>query len=390
MSKPHDAFVDSDDSTSPTGRADPWVVLETLLQELTSTTSVTQAVKATVESARAAVAADVAFWYSKQTGKASVLAGECPFDTDQCAHFARKLLEKLPEEQEVLAWTNLKPDGAAPVAALLARSPRSTGSLIALRFTPREEFDSGDIKAARLALKILMTQRAQSQAGTKQLLLGLLHSLTAVIDAKDPYTAGHSERVARISSLIGEKMGLAQSTLGDLYLAGLLHDIGKIGIPDAVLMKPGKLTPEEYEEVKQHPVIGDRIVASIKPFDRLRSAVRSHHERHDGKGYPDGLAGNAIPVLARVISMADAVDAMMSPRRYRPALSPLSIDAVIERETGKQFCPHVVAAFLAIREKVYPPIYQKGIGESASHAIENIVGSLTETTQVLVPPTEPK
>ncbi|MCI0701339.1 MAG: HD-GYP domain-containing protein [Planctomycetia bacterium] len=386
MTNSQDALLNTSDFIPTTNRADPWAVLETLLHALTSITSVTQAVKATVESARAAVAADVAFWYSKQTGKASVLAGEGSYDIDRCAAFARKLLEKLSEEQEVLAWTNLKPSDSAPVAALLARAPRSSGSLVALRFSPREEFDGGDIKAVRLALKILLTQRAQSQAGTKQLLLGLLHSLTAVIDAKDPYTAGHSERVARISSLIGEKMGLSQSIVGDLYLAGLLHDIGKIGIPDAVLMKPGKLTTEEFDEVRQHPVIGDRIVASIKPFDRLRSAVRSHHERHDGTGYPDKLAGEAIPILARVISMADAVDAMMSPRRYRPALSPLAIDAVIERETGQQFAPDAAAAFLAVREKVYPPIYQKGIGDSAYHAIENIVESLTETGQIALPP----
>src|SRR5262249_15619777 len=156
-----------------------------------------------------------------------------------------------------------------PAAAVLVRAPRSTGSLVALRFTAGQEFDSSDIKAARLALKILHTQRAQSQAGTKQLLLGLLQSLTAVIDAKDPYTAGHSERVARISVVIGQQMKLSQSVVGDLYLAGYLHDIGKIAVPDVVLMKPDRLNNEEYEEVKQHPVVGERIVASIQPFDRL-------------------------------------------------------------------------------------------------------------------------
>ena len=146
------------------------------------------------------------------------------------------------------------------------------------------------------------------------------------------------------------------------------------------MWKPGKLTPQEYDEIKQHPVIGERIVASIEPFRRLCPAVRHHHERYDGKGYPDGLSGEAIPMLARVLGVADALDAMMSPRRYRPARSPIEIDAVVTHETGKQFDPVVVAAFMAVRTQIYPPIYQKGIGESAYHAIETMVDNQTETS----------
>jgi HD-GYP domain-containing protein (c-di-GMP phosphodiesterase class II) len=113
--------------------------------------------------------------------------------------------------------------------------------------------------------------------------------------------------------------------------------------------------------------------------------VRNHHEHFDGSGYPDGLAGEAIPQLARVLCVADALDAMMSPRRYRPARSPIEIDAVMKSESGKQFDPVVVAAFMAVRHQIYPPIYQKGIGESAYHAIQSMVENQTETTAALPP-----
>jgi len=251
-------------------------------------------------------------------------------------------------------------------------------------------FDDGDVKVARFTLKMLITQRTQAQTGIKHLLVGLLQSLTTIIDAKDPYTAGHSERVARIATLIAKQMGLSADQVGDVFLAGLLHDVGKIGIRDEVLQKPGKLTREEYEEVQQHPLIGDRIVASIKPFERLRAGVRHHHEWYDGGGYPERLAKEQIPLVARILCVADACDAMMAARRYRPARTPVEIDAVFTKEAGRQFDPLVVRAFMAIRHEIYPPIYQKGVGESAFHAIENIVDKMADASAMQIPPVEKK
>jgi HD-GYP domain-containing protein (c-di-GMP phosphodiesterase class II) len=357
------------------------VVLEGLLDTLTDTTSSSQALRATVETTRQAVGADLAFWHSKGGLKATALSGTGPMSVEQCTQFARKLLSAIPSGRDVFRWGNPeRPTADTPAAALVARTARSGGGVVALKFTPGDRFDSGDEEVARTALRMLIGFRAHAQTATKELLNGLIHSLTAVLDAKDPYTAGHSERVARIAALLGKQLGLSVPMTGDLFLAGLIHDIGKIGIRDEVLWKPGKLTVAEFEEVEQHPVIGERIVASIEPFRRLCPAVRNHHERYDGKGYPDGLAGEAIPVLARVLGVADALDAMMSPRRYRPARSPVEIDAVMIQETGKQFDPVVVAAFMAVRTQIYPPIYQKGIGESAYHAIETMVENQTETS----------
>jgi HD-GYP domain-containing protein (c-di-GMP phosphodiesterase class II) len=367
-------------------RRDPWTALEGLLKSLTDTTNTIRSIQATVEAAAEALSVDTAFWYSKASNRVSAIAGTKPMDAAWCVQFGQMLVSRTPQTEDVILWKNPPPNAEnEPISALLCRTDLSPGCIIVVTFDPNRTFDESDTKVARFTLKMLLSQRMQAMAGTKNLLVGLLHSLTTIIDAKDPFTAGHSERVARIANLIARQMRLSEGQIGDVYLAGLLHDVGKIGLRDEVLQKPSKLTREEYEEVQLHPVISERIVASIKPFDRLRGAVRHHHERWDGTGYPDRLAREAIPLLARVIAVADACDAMMSPRRYRPGQSPIDIDIVFNQETGKQFDPAVVKAFMAIRHEVYPPIYQKGIGESAYHAIDNIVEDLTGTTTSKLP-----
>ena len=344
-------------------------MLESLLQSLTVSGGLTDAIRLSVESARESAEADAAFWYSTQSGRAGALTPDCPLSETDCAALARRLLAASDPAAEVVPWAG----PGVPAAALLARSQQTPGCIVCVRLDGGRPFTPADGRLAHLALRMLVSQRAQAAANSRHLLVGLLHSLTAVIDAKDPYTAGHSERVARIAVLVGEAAGLSEAARGDLYLAGLLHDVGKIGTPDAVLLKPGKLTPDEYETIKQHPLIGERIVASIKPFDRLRPAVRHHHERWDGAGYPDQLAGEGVPLYARILGVADAVDAMMSPRRYRPGLAPPVIDRILAEERGRQFDPELVRAFAAVKGQVYPPIYQQGIGDSAHHAVGNML-----------------
>jgi HD-GYP domain-containing protein (c-di-GMP phosphodiesterase class II) len=193
--------------------------------------------------------------------------------------------------------------------------------------------------------------------------------LTAAIDAKDPHTRGHSERVARIAVRLGKQMGLPPVVLSDLYLAGLLHDIGKIGIRDSVLRKPGRLTGEEFEHIKQHPVIGDRLVSNIRPLEHLRPGVRHHHERWDGGGYPDGQAGERIPLQARILAVADSCDAMMAARPHRPGLPPERIDSVLVEGAGSQWDPDIVAQFMTCRHELYS-VCQRGLGDSVFAAVE--------------------
>ena len=180
-----------------------------------------------------------------------------------------------------------------------------------------------------------------------ELMAGVVRALTSAIDAKDPYTCGHSDRVARIAVRLAEELHVDPKALDRVYLAGLLHDIGKIGVNDAVLRKAGQLTAEEYEHVQAHPSIGHRILGDLKRLEDVVPIVLHHHEAWDGSGYPGRLKGEEIPLLARIISVADAYDAMGSDRPYRLGLPDEKIEAILRAGAGKQWDPQVVAAFFA-------------------------------------------
>ena len=176
--------------------------------------------------------------------------------------------------------------------------------------------------------------------------LSAITSLAYALEAKDKYTSGHSQRVADFSMAIAKEMGLKQESIEKIKLAGLVHDIGKIGVMESVLNKPGRLTEEEYKHVQKHPEIGERILAPVANTDEILKLVRSHHERYDGTGYPDGLKGIQIPLCARILAIADAYEAMTSERPYREAMSDKEAQAKVERGAGSQFDPEVSDVFL--------------------------------------------
>ena len=173
----------------------------------------------------------------------------------------------------------------------------------------------------------------------ESLALHIVKALAQAIDAKDAYTNGHSGRVAQYSREIARRYGYAEERQHTVYMMGILHDVGKIGVPSAVINKPGRLTDEEYDLIKQHPVLGERILKQIKEMPELSIGARWHHERYDGEGYPDGLAGVDIPEEARIIAVADAYDAMTSRRSYRDVLPQEHVRSEIERGKGSQFDP---------------------------------------------------
>lgn len=175
--------------------------------------------------------------------------------------------------------------------------------------------------------------------------LDSVRMLVRAVEAKDPYTRGHCERVGYISLKIAKEMKLPKERLETLEYGAYLHDIGKIGIKEEILTKPGDLTKEEYEHIKSHPLIGEKIVQGIEFFKPTLPLIRSHHECYDGKGYPDGLKGEEIPFLARIISLCDAFDAMTSDRSYREAYPVDQVLAEIKANTGLQFDPDIVEAF---------------------------------------------
>ncbi len=176
----------------------------------------------------------------------------------------------------------------------------------------------------------------------------IVRSLIKVLEARDEYTKGHSEKVARYAGKIALKLGLTREQAGLFRKMTLLHDIGKVGVKDSILNKPDKLTPEEWEVIKKHPIIGEQILKPVLDNPDMLSVVRGHHERYDGKGYPDGLSRDQINIYAAIVSVADAYDAMTSDRAYRKALSMEEAVAELKKNRGTQFHPRVVDAFLEI------------------------------------------
>jgi putative nucleotidyltransferase with HDIG domain len=176
-------------------------------------------------------------------------------------------------------------------------------------------------------------------------------AMVAAIDARDPYTRVHSVSVAAYAEAIGRRMGLSAPLLASLRKAALLHDIGKIGVPDAILTKPGPLTADEYHTVKRHPEIAVEILGHLSFLEEQLPLILHHHERYDGRGYPSGLVGERIPIGARILAVADALDTMFSARSYKPAYKIDQVRAELIAGSGRQFDPAVIQATLALLDE---------------------------------------
>jgi HD-GYP domain-containing protein (c-di-GMP phosphodiesterase class II) len=366
-------------ATSPAPATAAWDAMERLLRDLQARERRAEQVRSTLQAIQEGLGADLVFWYPGNSGESMEIVGDYPVSAEWCRKFADAFLVENPAVESALVQSLLKSKARegtrGPASVAMAQVSRSKSIwLVALSFDTQRLFSQNDAKMLSLTRRMLLTQRqhAKTFGKLKDALFGLISSLTAAIDAKDPYTCGHSERVARIAVRISQQMGMPASFLSDVHLAGLLHDIGKIGIEDSILRKPTRLTEEEFIHIQEHPVTGDRIVSNIKQFEHLRPGVRSHHERYDGRGYPDGLAGEAIPLLARILAVADSCDAMMSSRPYRGAVPTGQIDQIMLAGAGAQWDQRVVDAFMACREELYC-ICQKGIGASVALAVERAV-----------------
>ncbi|MDQ5808044.1 MAG: HD-GYP domain-containing protein, partial [Actinomycetota bacterium] len=200
-------------------------------------------------------------------------------------------------------------------------------------------------------LERLLEEKRRLMQRMQRSYLSTITSLARTIEAKDPYTGGHTERVCHVSVLLGEELGLTPRQLQAVEVGAVIHDIGKIGVPDHILLKRGRLDPGELTQMRRHPEISSYILAELDLPPIVKQMVRSHHERFDGRGYPDGLLAEEIPLAARILTVADALDAMTSSRTYRDARPLNEAVAEIEAMRGTQFCPTVVAALLACLER---------------------------------------
>ena len=256
------------------------------------------------------------------------------------------------DEGKVAIWNN--PGTGSPFAVRvivvpIQRSSKCLGRMIAVRCSEGPEFGTIEadlMKSTSMMLGAhLINQRQYLEM--QQMFEGMTQSLVSALDAKDTYTCGHSSRVAELSVELAERLGFDEDGVSRIRMAGILHDIGKIGVEDSVLRKAGRLTDEEFEMIKQHPVLGYEILQGIRPFRKILPAVRHHHESWDGTGYPDGLAGETIPRDAQVLAVADAFDAMTSDRPYRKGMPIEKVSQIFREGRGTQWAADVVDVLLA-------------------------------------------
>ena len=252
----------------------------------------------------------------------------------------------LRKENIILKKFNPKSFIAIP---LITRN-KVIGVLAAERLKGLSDFSSNDLDymmnfCNQIAISL---ENARLIDSMKQSFVSSILSLASALEAKDPYTRGHSNRVATYSTIIARRLGLDEERVESIRLMALMHDIGKIGIPDDIIMKPSRLTDVEFDLIKQHPIYGLRIIQPLLENRPELRHVRSHHERYDGNGYPDGLKGESIPLEARIMAVADCFDAMTSDRPYRAAMSRTDAIQEIERNKATHFAADIAEVFIDI------------------------------------------
>jgi hypothetical protein len=234
------------------------------------------------------------------------------------------------------------------------------------------EFGTFELNLVSTAAAILATHTGNLRLfqENESLVIGVIRALVNAMDAKDRYTCGHSDRVAMIAQRLAQELQLDARQCRHIYMAGLLHDIGKIGVPDYILTKPGRLTAEEFTQIQQHTTIGHSILKHVRQLHSLLPGVLHHHESVDGRGYPAALAGEDIPLFGRVLAVADAYDAMTSTRPYRDAMSSHDAERVLRQGAGRQWDAHIVSAFF----RALPDI--RAICEGAERDLQTICAEL--------------
>jgi putative nucleotidyltransferase with HDIG domain len=263
------------------------------------------------------------------------------------------LCRSVGEDPELRMAQSIAEGAMESVLCVLLRTPRRRLGVLHLDRGPlqkpftRDDLHLADALAANVSAGIETAQLMQQQ---RDLFVNTITILAQAVELRDDYTGGHTARVTHYAELLARQMNLDAADLRWIRFGTPLHDIGKIGIDDAILRKPGPLTPDEYKIMQSHTIKGAAILSTLPDLAPIIPIVRSHHERWDGKGYPDGLAGAGIPRLARIVAVADTFDAMTSDRPYRKGMPPEVAFAEVEKQGGKQFDPECAAAFLVLRD----------------------------------------
>ena len=294
-------------------------------------------------------------------GRWTYATGDCPLDEDALGELFGRLRQQqvssvmVANRHGTIAAGELPENVHQLIVVPVREGHNAYGYVVAMNHRSGHELGSIEASLMSSVASILGIHVGNCRLYREQasLLESVVRALVSAIDAKDPYTCGHSDRVARISVRLAKELELPQQVCNTVYMAGLLHDIGKIGVDDAVLRKEGRLTEEEYEKIKRHPTLGAEILDDIKPFSEIVPGVLHHHETWDGTGYPKGLAGEEIPIIARVIAVADSYDAMTSDRPYRKGMPVDKVDEILRGGSGSQWDPTVVDAYFRAADDIF-------------------------------------
>ena len=319
--------------------------------------------------------------------------GDCPLDAAELDRFMERLGPHVATEPLVLNRTATSsptwfyPDVRELISVPIREGDHLFGWLLALNHTGAGDVTNSEVEFGTVEASLLSSVATilgihggnitlyQEQA---DFFASVVRALTSAIDAKDPYTCGHSDRVARLSVCLARRIGCTEDELDTIYLSGLLHDIGKIGIDDNVLRKPGALTEAELEHIKTHPRLGYKILDGVKQLDKVLPVVLHHHEAWDGGGYPDGLKAEECPKLARIVAVADSIDAMSSDRPYRRGIPDEKLDKILHEGAGRQWDSQVIDAAFQVRDEI------RKIGGSEREPLDLEVGRWDESSRPTV------
>ena len=298
-------------------------------------------------------------------------AGSPTMPAHELERACRELIERVdpPMERHILSdVAGFDPDGGPQVVVQpILRTGRVAGFFLAGEkggIDPQiSSYDTHLLEAAAGYVGPFLENVSLYEAQAR-MFVGTLRALTSAIDAKDPYTCGHSERVAHVSAMLARELGYPDEAVERIHIAGMVHDVGKIGVPEGVLRKPGRLSEEEFAAIRMHPEIGHRILCDIPMLQDVLPGVLHHHERWDGKGYPYGLGGEDIPRIARIIGIADTFDAMSSNRAYRSALTREKVLQEIRDCSGTQFDPELIEPFMRIDLSEYDEMVKRSKAQS--------------------------
>jgi len=298
--------------------------------------------------------------YDKRSSNLMLTAGNCPLDESS---FVALMSDSKTGAGDTPYVANLnvtsQPGWRHDSVRQVILAPMSEGEhlfgyVAAFNHTDDDEFGTIEASLLRSVASILGIHAGNRDLYRAQadFLASVVRAMTSAIDAKDPYTCGHSDRVARVAVRLAQELDCDSNFVSMLYMAGLLHDVGKIGIDDNVLCKPGRLSDAEYEHIKMHPELGFKILADIRQLRDCLPVVLHHHEQWDGGGYPHGLAGEDIPLSARITAVADAYDAMSSDRPYRKGMPIAKVDSILRDGSGTQWDAAVIDAYFAAHDDI--------------------------------------